>query len=120
MFMEQSLENYYRGIDSKIKKKLVKFAEISSNGDRKFNFWVSSRLKFLNSICSVAFVLGQIIIIIISIWNVAFVLGPNDYYKRASLACAAQRGLRTLRVRRFTQWELGDIRETIRRFLVLY
>ena len=38
----------------------------------------------------------------------------------SALRLLALRGLRTLRVRRFTQWELGDIRETIRRFLVLY
>ena len=42
------------------------------------------------------------------------------YIYTSALRLLALRGLRTLRVRRFTQWELGDIRETIRRFLVLY
>ena len=38
----------------------------------------------------------------------------------SALRLLALRGLRTLCVRRFTQWELGDIRETIRRFLTKY
>ena len=36
------------------------------------------------------------------------------------ISTSALRGLQTLRVRRFTQWALGDIRETVRRFLVSY
>ena len=38
----------------------------------------------------------------------------------SALRLLALRGLQTLRVYRFTQWALADIRETIRRFLVLY
>ena len=42
------------------------------------------------------------------------------YIYTSALRLLALRGLRTLLVRRFTQWALADIRERIRRFLVLY
>ena len=44
----------------------------------------------------------------------------SEYIYISALRLLALRGLRTLRIRRVTQWALGDIRETIRRFLVLY
>ena len=41
------------------------------------------------------------------------------YIYTSALRLLALRGLQTLRVSRFTQWALADIRETIRRILVL-
>ena len=42
------------------------------------------------------------------------------YIYTSALRLLALRGLRTMCVRQITQWALGDIRETIHRFLVLY
>ena len=43
----------------------------------------------------------------------------HSLFHTSALRLLALRGLQTLRVCRFTQWALADIRETIRRFLVL-
>ena len=50
--------------------------------------------------------------------------GPGSFSNQfviytSALRLLALRGLQTLRVCRFTQWALADIRETIRRILVL-
>ena len=49
-----------------------------------------------------------------------FIAIHYNIFKTSALRLLALRGLQTLRVCRFTQWALADIRETIRRFLVLY